>query len=136
MILQTTRSREYPLIAVVGPCASGKSALVRALKARGCNAREVVQEHSQVPDMWQQFTNPDVLVFIDVSWRPALKRRPCDAGAEWWDELVRRLKHAREHADIYVCTDSLTPDEVAETVAEQISLITATRPESSNRGTL
>ena len=136
MIFQTTSSREYPLIAVVGPCASGKSWLVRALKARGYNAREVGQEHSQVPDMWQRFTNPDVLVFIDVSWRLALKRRPCDAGAEWWYELARRLRHAREHADIYVCTDGVTPDDVAEMVVEKNSLIIITRPESSSNAIL
>jgi guanylate kinase len=130
-VFPTSRSREYPLIAVVGPCASGKSSLVRALRARGYNAREVGQEHSQVADMWQRITNPDVLVFIDVSWRQALKRRPCDAGAEWWDELARRLRHAREHADICICTDNLTPNEVAETVTGQILLITGIRPEPS-----
>jgi len=108
---------------------------VRILKANGYNVREVGQEHSLVPDMWQRFTNPDVLVFIDVSWRLALRRRPCDAGAAWWEELARRLRHAREHANIYVCTDSLTPDEVAETVAEQIARIIAARPRRANDGT-
>jgi len=121
MRFQNSRTNQYPLIAVVGPCASGKSSLVRALKTLGYNAREVGQEHSHVADMWQRFTNPDILVFIDVCWQIALERRPCDAGAEWWDELARRLRHARQHADIYVCTDNLTPDQVVDLVVKQIN---------------
>jgi thymidylate kinase len=101
-----------PLIAIVGPCASGKSTLVRALRERGYNAREVVQEHSYVPTMWQRITQPDLLVYLDVSWETARQRRPTDAGPGWWDELARRLRHARQHADIYILTDELSPQEV------------------------
>ena len=50
-----------PLVAIVGPCAAGKSTLGRALKARGLRVREVAQEHSYVPAMWQRITNPDYL---------------------------------------------------------------------------
>jgi len=45
---------EHPLIAVVGPCASGKTRLVQALRERGYNAREVAQNYSHVPTMWQR----------------------------------------------------------------------------------
>jgi hypothetical protein len=103
---------ERPLIAVVGPCASGKSLLVQALRERGYNAREVVQEHSYVSTMWQRITQPDLLVYLDVSGQVANQRRPTDVGAGWWDELGQRLHHARQHADLYVHTDALTDQEV------------------------
>jgi cytidylate kinase len=103
---------EYPLIAVVGPCTAGKSTLVRALRERGYNAREVVQEHSHVPAMWQVFTQPDILIYLDVSWEIAHQRRHTDAGERWWSELARRLRHARENADLYISTDELTPEQV------------------------
>ena len=105
-----------PLIAVVGPCAAGKSLLVRALRERGYNAREVVQEHSYVPAMWQRITQPDLLVYLDVSWEVARQRRSTDVGADWWAELTHRLRHARQHAHLYVNTDGLTPQEVLERV--------------------
>jgi hypothetical protein len=104
------------LIGVVGPCASGKTLLVHALRARGYNAREVVQEHSYVPTMWQPITQPDLLIYLDVSWEIACQRRPTDASADWWAEVARRLRHARQHADLYVNTDELTPQEVLDRV--------------------
>jgi deoxyadenosine/deoxycytidine kinase len=107
-----TRSGERPLIAIVGPCASGKSTLVRALRERGYNAREVVQEHSYVPTMWQRITQPDLLIYLDVSWEAACQRRSTDAGPGWWDEMAHRLRHARQHADVYISTDALSPQEV------------------------
>ena len=105
---------KHPLIAVVGPCAAGKSLLVRALRERGYNAREVVQEHSYVPAMWQRITRPDLLVYLDVSWEVARQRRPTDVGEDWWAELTHRLRHARQHAHLYVNTDELTPQEILE----------------------
>lgn len=110
--MRQAENKKHPLIAVVGPCASGKSLLARALRARGYDAREVVQEHSYVPTMWQCITQPDLLVYLDVSWEVASQRRPTDAGADWWDELARRLNHARQHADLYIHTDELTPQGV------------------------
>jgi len=105
---------ERPLIAVVGPCASGKSLLVHALQQRGYNAREVAQEHSHVPTMWQRFTQPDLLIYLDISWKVACQRRPTDAKADWWAEVAHRLHHARQHADLYIHTDRLTSQEVLE----------------------
>ena len=101
-----------PLIAVVGPCASGKSLLAEKLRLAGHNAREVLQEHSYVITMWEQFTDPDLLIYLDVSWHIARQRRSIDAGPNWWGELSRRLRHAREHSDLYIHTDTIGPDEV------------------------
>jgi predicted ATPase len=114
---------ERPLIAIVGPCASGKSTLVQALRAQGYNAREVVQEHSYVPTMWQRFTQPDLLIYLDVSWKAAQQRRPTDARADWWDELARRLHHARQHTDLYINTDELTPLGVLERATAFLSML-------------
>ena len=106
----------HPLIAVVGPCQSGKSLLVHALRERGYRAREVAQEHSYVPAMWQRITRPDLLIYLDVSWEVARQRRPTDAKSDWWTEQAHRLRHARQHADLYVHTDELTPQKVLEMV--------------------
>lgn len=121
--MRRTRSEARPLIAIVGPCSSGKSTLVRELRARGYNAREVVQEHSFTPTMWQRITQPDLLIYLDVSWQVARQRRPTDAKPVWWDELARRLRHARQHADLYVHTDELTPGEVLERVMTFLSML-------------
>jgi hypothetical protein len=103
------------LIAVVGPCASGKSALVSALRERGYNAREVCQEHSCVPTMWQRITRPDLLVYLDVSQTVAGQRRSAESQVAWWDKLTQRLQHARQHADLWIQTDDLSAGEVLTT---------------------
>lgn len=108
--------KQRSLIAVVGPCAAGKSTLVRALRACGYNAREVAQDHSYVPYMWQRITQPELLIYLDVSAEVALRRRPSTAGPEWWEVQAHRLRHAREHADLYINTDHLNPQEVLEQV--------------------
>jgi hypothetical protein len=107
-------------IVVVGVCSSGKSTLVRSLRERGYNARAVSQEHSYVPYLWQR-SRPDVLVYLDASvhtirargrprWRPALL-----------DVEHERLSHAREHADLYIPTDGLAPEDVASRVVTFLS---------------
>lgn len=108
------KREERPLIAVVGPCASGKSQLVQALRQRGYNAREVLQEHSYAPAMWQRITQPDVLIYLDVSKTVALRRRPTYAPTGWWETLAQRLRHARQHADLYIHTDELSIEEIIE----------------------
>jgi deoxyadenosine/deoxycytidine kinase len=105
-----------PLIAVVGPCASGKTLLVQALKERGYNAREVLQEHSYVPAMWQRITQPDILIYLDISEETARQRRPTSAPRGWWRTLEQRLSHAKKHADLYLRADQAAPHEVLEEV--------------------
>ncbi|MBN1486515.1 MAG: hypothetical protein JW981_02660, partial [Anaerolineae bacterium] len=55
------------LIGIVGPCSAGKSSLARELRHRGYRVKEIRQEHSAVPSMWQRITNPDILLYLDVS---------------------------------------------------------------------
>ena len=109
------------IIAVVGPCTSGKSTLVHALRDLGYNARMPAQEHSYVPDMWQRLTRPDVLIYLDVSWEAARTRRPIAWGPERIADENERLAHARAHADLYLDTDSLSVEEVRERVLEFLS---------------
>jgi len=104
-----------PLVAIVGPCAAGKSTLARALRAQGYTVKELRQEHSVAPRMWQKLTQPDVLIYLDVSLEVAAQRERLARPAPWWEEERHfRLAHARAHCDLYIDTSSLTPDEVAQ----------------------
>ncbi len=113
-----------PLVAVVGVCASGKSTLAQSLRAHGWRARQVLQEHSFVPDMWRRITNPDVLIYLDAQLETARRRRHDPEFPAWiLDEERHRLRHARQHCDIYVPTDELTPAEVLERVLPQLAAL-------------
>ena len=101
-------------IAVVGPCASGKTALAERLQDLGYEARECVQEHSYVPTMWQKISQPDVLIYLDASLPSIAERRSADWSEEYLAKLNRRLSHARQHCDLYVQTDGLSEEEVLE----------------------
>lgn len=78
--------------------------------------KHIAQEHSYVKDMWKRITNPDVLIFLDVSYPLTLQRRKLDWSEADWAEQQRRLAHAREHADLYIDTNSLSAEQVLETV--------------------
>jgi len=104
-------------VAVVGPCTSGKSTLVHALRDAGYEARMPAQEHSYVPYMWQRITKPDVLIFLDVDYEHAIARRPrFSGGPQRLAEQAVRLEHAREHCDLYLDTNGLTVAEIQEKV--------------------
>lgn len=100
-------------IALVGPCASGKSTLAHYLKAAGYVVRQPTQEHSFVPDMWQKMSKPDILIYLDVSYEAYVQRRPHqDHGSVYHTEQQRRLAHARKHCDLYVDTSDLSAEDV------------------------
>jgi deoxyadenosine/deoxycytidine kinase len=104
------------VIGVVGPCGSGKTTLVKRLNALGFHARHIAQEHSYVVAMWQIITKPDYLIFLDTSFRESIRRRNLNWTMEEYLEQHRRLAHARQHADLYIDTDLLNPDQVLHTV--------------------
>ena len=104
-------------IAVVGPCASGKSTLAAALRAAGYEARQPAQEHSYVPDMWQRLVDPDVLIYLDISYEALLARRPFFGDQAYLEQEKARLAHAREHADIVIDTSEMTAEGVWAAVA-------------------
>jgi deoxyadenosine/deoxycytidine kinase len=111
------------LIKVVGVCGSGKSTLVKRLRALGFEARQVSQEHSYVPDLWSRFgREPSVLVYLEASLETVQRRLNKKSFTRWmYEEQKERLAHARSHADIVVQTDGLTPDEVAAEVVRELS---------------
>lgn len=104
-----------PRVGVVGPCKSGKSTLVRGLQAAGFRANQIAQEHSFSPRMWQLIDPPDVLVYLDTKFENTVAR-----GLDWlrrdYDEELRRLAHAREHADFTIATDELPAEDVLQQV--------------------
>lgn len=108
-------------IGVVGPCGAGKSTLVTGLTQRGYTARHIAQEHSYVGNMWKRIVNPDVLVYLDVSFDVSTKRRKLDWVLADFDEQLRRLKDAREHAHIVIDTDDLAPELILEIVLTEIN---------------
>lgn len=110
---QVRAGREALRIAVVGPCASGKSTLVERLRAEGWDARMPAQEHSGVPDMWRKLLAPDILVALDARDEVLQARRPdVDLASSYLATERERLAHARAHADLLIDTSDLSPDEV------------------------
>jgi thymidylate kinase len=94
---------------VVGPCCAGKTTLVTALAAQGIAARVIAQEHSFVPHMWQVITHPDWLIYLDVSYPVAQQRRWMNWTPADLEEQRHRLRHARQHCNLYISTDDLAP---------------------------
>ena len=79
---------------------------------QGFDTHHIAQEHSYVPAMWRRLTNPDVLIYLHVSYPLTIQRRMLDwTGAEY-EEQLHRLRDARENADLYIDTDDLKPEEV------------------------
>ncbi|MFN8514009.1 MAG: hypothetical protein U0232_13635 [Thermomicrobiales bacterium] len=102
-----------PRVAVVGPCASGKSTLAAALRERGYDAHAVGQEHSGVPYLWG-LGEPDLLIFLDVDIPTTGRRRNSVWPADLYETQQARLAHAREHAALYLDTSPLSAHEVVE----------------------
>lgn len=113
-------SDQLPVIKIVGMSASGKSTLVKGLRAAGYNARPVSQEHSNVPELWRQFDaldydKPVWLIYLDVSLDGQRARRPdVSWSAKWWRTEQARLHHARAHADLRIDTTEMSPQQVLE----------------------
>jgi cytidylate kinase len=106
------------LIGIVGPCGAGKSTLANGLKEHGYSARAIAQEHSYVPSMWQQLTNPEVLIFLQASYLVGARRRKMTWTEAEWEEQQRRLGHARENANFSLDTDPLGIEAVLQTVLD------------------
>jgi len=66
--------RDERLIVVVGPCASGKTTLVRGLQSCGYRAMVSGQEHSEIPTLWRR-TAPDVTIGLIVDLATIRRRR-------------------------------------------------------------
>ena len=104
------------LIGIVGPCGAGKTTLIKGLKESGYRLRHIAQEHSYVPYMWKRISNPDILIFLQVSYSVSMQRRKMNWTEDEYQEQLRRLSHARQHADYFLDTDNLSIQEVKERV--------------------
>ncbi len=100
------------LVGIVGPCGSGKSTLIAGLENAGYKCRHIAQEHSYVPYMWQRISHPDVLIFLGASFRTCTTRRQLNWTEADFEEQLRRLAHARQHADLIIETDDLSVSQV------------------------
>jgi broad-specificity NMP kinase len=107
-------------IVVVGPCASGKTTLVSRLRSLGLDAHNVAQEHSGIKKLWRK-KQPDVVVMLEASLPVIRRRRSVPWGEERLAAQRERLSDAREHADLFIQTDPLTREEVAERVLDFIA---------------
>ena len=110
-------------IGIVGPCSAGKTTLIRGLTNQFFSARHIAQEHSYVPDMWKRLVNPDVLIYLDVSYQVSMQRRPLNLTREEFAVQIQRLTHARKGANFYLNTDSLSILDVLESVLDYLNNI-------------
>lgn len=102
-------------VVITGPCASGKTTLVSALREAGIDAYNVAQEHSGIKKLWQK-KQPDVLVLLDVNLPAVRARRSVPWGNERLLLQRERLKDAKENANLFIQTDNLCKEEVLQTV--------------------
>lgn len=71
--------------------------------------------------MWQRLTNPDVLIYLFVSYDKTLQRRNLNWSKREYQIQIDRLKHAKEHAHILIDTDLLSPEEVSNMAIQSIN---------------
>lgn len=113
------------MIAIVGPCGSGKTVLADGLQQHDYNARQIAQEHSFVQDMWQVLTKPDILIYLDAGFETCTERKAMNWKRHEFKEQLRRLSHAREHCDIYLLTDDLSTRQVLKEILVQLQGISS-----------
>jgi energy-coupling factor transporter ATP-binding protein EcfA2 len=133
------KGKPLPLIKVVGISGSGKSTLVNCLRSSGYDARPVSQEHSDIPDLWQRFDRPFVLIYLFVGLSEQKLRRPQQTST--YTDFMReqmRLANAREEADLRVDTSNMEPQQVCDlviTYLRQINVACAEEPLQPVRAT-
>ena len=108
------------VLGVVGPCAAGKSTLVDQLRSREYQVKHIAQEHSYVKDMWALIAQPDILIYLDVSYEISCHRNRSTWSRKMFDNQVERLVHARKNADLYIDTNDKTPAEVLKLVISNL----------------
>lgn len=117
--MSTAGERRSPKIAVVGPCASGKSTLVTRLLENGYDAHAIAQEHSAVRDLWKS-RKPDLLIALDVSLEVVRQRRSPDWLEAVYERQHKRLQNAYAAADIIIDTAEHDADAVYEIARDLI----------------
>jgi uridine kinase len=110
------------IIGIVGPCSAGKTTLINNLAKIGIHAKHIAQEHSFVKDMWSRIGHADILLYLDVTYKESMRRRPLNMSLKEFQEQDQRLEHARNHADLYIDTTTLSPKEVLDQVVIFLNL--------------
>ena len=106
--------RRSVVVGVVGPCGAGKSTLIAGLARHGVQGRHIAQEHSYVQHMWRHMVHPDLLIYLGASFTTCTRRRRLSWLETDYDEQIRRLDHAREHANLVIETDDIPAEAVLE----------------------
>jgi hypothetical protein len=77
--------------------------------------------------MWKRLNPPDILVYLDVSLEAMHKRGRTGMGWDqrYLDEQHRRLRHAREHCDLYLPTSGLSETDVLMSVMDYLNELIA-----------
>jgi uridine kinase len=127
-----SESKPFPVIAIVGVCASGKSTIVKRLQEAGIPCRHIAQEHSYVCNMWQRLVHPEFLICLDVSFESTIARKQLNWTRAEYDEQLRRISDARDHADLIIDTDAHSIDESTNLIIE--GLMTAGIMTAENSG--
>ena len=113
----STIGNDDRLIVVVGPCASGKTTLVRGLQSCGYRAMVSGQEHSEIPTLWRR-SAPDVTIGLNVDLATIRRRR----SAGWSESIYRRqqerLRHAFASAAIVLDTAIMGPEQTLQAALE------------------
>jgi deoxyadenosine/deoxycytidine kinase len=128
----SSRHNEFT-IAIVGPCASGKSSLARGLAERGIRARQVVQEHSFVPEMWQIISQPDFLVYLETSFQTCSQRKNLNWRQRDYDEQLNRLAHAKKNCDLLIHTDGQSEEAILEEVLSRLPALSGPRTQAGTQ---
>jgi hypothetical protein len=66
--------------------------------------------------MWKKISHPDVLVFLTASFATCTRRRGLNWREADYAEQLHRLRHARVHADLFIDTESISPQQVVSEV--------------------
>lgn len=109
-----------PRVVIAGVCGSGKTLLADGLRELGYNARSVSQEHSQVPALFRH-SSPDVVIYLEASDETVSVRKQTGWEPRQLADQRRRLKLAREKADIRIRTDGLSPGELLHRAVEELA---------------
>jgi len=64
-----------------------------------------------------------VLIYLDVSYPVTLERSSLNWRKRDYQEQLRRLSHAREHANLIIETDKRTPEEILDIVLKFLKTV-------------
>lgn len=116
-----SEGKPFPVIAIVGVCASGKTTIIKRLLENGIPCRHIAQEHSYVCNMWQRLVHPDFLICLDVAYESTLTRKKLNWTLSEFQEQCRRISNAREHANLIIDTDAHSIEETVNLVIEGLN---------------